>query len=54
VSEQGEPFYFGGVTGFEAVRGGFGEQDKAVGIGVLVRMLVSCTSRQGKRVVTAG
>ena len=41
MSEQGEPFYFGGVTSFEADRERFGEQDKAVGIGVLVKMLVS-------------
>ena len=40
MSEQGEPFYFGGITLFEAVWERFGEQDKAVGLGVLVRMLV--------------
>ena len=43
MSEQGEPFYFGGVTSFEAVCERFGEQDKVVGIGVLARMLVGCS-----------
>ena len=44
MSEQGEPFYFEGVMSFEAVWERFGEQDKVVGIGVLVRMLVGCHS----------
>ena len=37
---QREPLYFGGVTSFEAVWEGFGEQDTAVVFGLLVGMLV--------------
>ena len=37
---QGEPLYFGGVTSFEVVWEGFGEQDTAVVFGVLVGMEV--------------
>ena len=39
-SVQREPLYFGGVTSFEAVWEGFGEQDTAVVFGLLVGMLV--------------
>ena len=40
MSTQGEPLYFEGVTSFESVWERFGEQDKAVVVGVLVRILV--------------
>jgi hypothetical protein len=43
VCPQEEPFYFEGVASFEAIGERFGEKDKTVGIGALVRLLVSCS-----------
>ena len=41
TSVQREPFDFGGITSFQAVCKGFGEQDKAVIFRVFVGMLVA-------------
>ena len=46
---QREPLYFGGVTGFEAVWKGLGEQDMAVIFGVLVGMLVGFSNLSVKQ-----
>ena len=49
VCREREPLYFGGVTGFEAVWKGLGEQDMAVIFGVLVGMLVGFSNLSVKQ-----